>query len=155
MACTFTSRSCSGETRNMKLIHILKSWLSVLFVFAEYRNNFNKQSLRNTTYNFEYDYNSIMHYGQYFFRSVLSGYGPDKRKMFTERSARKLYTLHMHAVKCNCCVYYDNPNREHAEILQNLLCNLTNPYATHSGNSWVHVLQYRFWWFKPSYSVSF
>jgi len=40
-------------------------------MFTEYRNNFNKQSLRNTTYNFEYDYNSIMHYGQYFFRSVL------------------------------------------------------------------------------------
>jgi len=42
-----------------------------LLVFTEYRNNFNKQSLWNTTYNFEYDYDSIMHYGQYFFRSVL------------------------------------------------------------------------------------
>ncbi|XP_023724085.1 uncharacterized protein LOC111873534 isoform X2 [Cryptotermes secundus] len=36
-------------------------------IIPEYRNNFNKQSLENTTYNFEYDYDSIMHYGQYFF----------------------------------------------------------------------------------------
>ena len=33
-----------------------------------YRSNFNKQSLENTTYGFEYDYDSIMHYGRYFFR---------------------------------------------------------------------------------------
>jgi hypothetical protein len=145
MACTFTSRACSGKTRNTKLIHILKSWVSRLLVFTEYRNNFNKQSLRNTTYNFEYDYNSIMHYGQYFFRSVLSRYGPDKRKMFTACSARKLYTLHVHAVKCNCCVYYDSPKTEHAEILQNLLCTLTNTYGTFSRYGRVHILQYRFW----------
>ncbi len=31
-------------------------------------NNFEKQSLINTTYGFEYDYDSIMHYGQYYFR---------------------------------------------------------------------------------------
>ncbi|GFG33885.1 hypothetical protein Cfor_09856 [Coptotermes formosanus] len=36
-------------------------------IIPEYRNNFNKQSLENTTYNFQYDYDSIMHYGQYFF----------------------------------------------------------------------------------------
>ncbi|KAJ4431988.1 hypothetical protein ANN_20597 [Periplaneta americana] len=40
-------------------------------IIPEYRSNFNKQSLENTTYNFEYDYDSIMHYGQYFFRSVV------------------------------------------------------------------------------------
>ncbi|GLG93840.1 Seminal metalloprotease 1 [Gryllus bimaculatus] len=29
--------------------------------------NFDKQSLENTTYSFEYDYDSIMHYGKYYF----------------------------------------------------------------------------------------
>lgn len=37
-------------------------------LFAEYRVNFDKQSLENTTYSFEYDYDSIMHYGRTFFR---------------------------------------------------------------------------------------
>lgn len=35
--------------------------------FLEYKSNFEKQSLENTTYSFEYDYDSIMHYGKYFF----------------------------------------------------------------------------------------
>jgi hypothetical protein len=34
--------------------------------------NFNKESLENTTYSFEYDYGSIMHYGQFYFRSEIS-----------------------------------------------------------------------------------
>jgi hypothetical protein len=37
--------------------------------FPEFQVNFNKESLQNTTYSFEYDYNSIMHYGQFYFRS--------------------------------------------------------------------------------------
>lgn len=32
-----------------------------------FRSNFNKQSLENATYNYEYGYDSIMHYGSYFF----------------------------------------------------------------------------------------
>lgn len=40
-------------------------------MIAEFRNNFDKQSLENTTYKFEYDYDSIMHYGKNFFRYVL------------------------------------------------------------------------------------
>ncbi|XP_049808643.1 hatching enzyme 1.2-like isoform X1 [Schistocerca nitens] len=36
-------------------------------IIPEFLNNFNKQSLENTTYSFEYDYDSIMHYGAYFF----------------------------------------------------------------------------------------
>lgn len=32
-----------------------------------YISNFDKQSLENTTYSFEYDYDSIMHYGKYYF----------------------------------------------------------------------------------------
>ncbi|KAK2703056.1 hatching enzyme 1.2-like [Artemia franciscana] len=32
-------------------------------------HNFDKQSLENTTYQYEYDYNSIMHYGTHFFSS--------------------------------------------------------------------------------------
>jgi len=38
--------------------------------FTEYRSNFDKQSLKNTTYQFEYDYDSVMHYGKSFFRFV-------------------------------------------------------------------------------------
>lgn len=38
-------------------------------VIPEFRNNFDKQSLENTTYKFEYDYDSIMHYGKSFFSS--------------------------------------------------------------------------------------
>ncbi len=37
-------------------------------IVSEFRNNFDKQSLDNTTYKFEYDYDSIMHYGKNFFR---------------------------------------------------------------------------------------
>lgn len=36
-------------------------------MFLDFKSNFDKQSLENTTYSFEYDYNSIMHYGRYFF----------------------------------------------------------------------------------------
>uniref|UniRef100_A0A336N719 Metalloendopeptidase n=1 Tax=Culicoides sonorensis TaxID=179676 RepID=A0A336N719_CULSO len=32
-----------------------------------YKSNFEKQSLKNTSYSFEYDFNSIMHYGKYYF----------------------------------------------------------------------------------------
>ena len=35
-----------------------------------YEINFEKQSLENTTYSFEYDYKSIMHYGGNYFRLV-------------------------------------------------------------------------------------
>lgn len=36
-----------------------------------YENNFEKQSLENTTYAFEYDYESVMHYGRDYFRFVM------------------------------------------------------------------------------------
>jgi len=65
--------------------------------------------------------------------------------MFTAHSVRKLYVLHVRAVKCNCFVSYDSPNREHAEILQNLPRALTDKYGTHSHYSWLQVLQYSFW----------
>jgi len=64
--------------------------------------------------------------------------------MFTAHSAWKLNTLHVHAVKWNCFVYYDIPNTEHAEILQNLPCALTDTYGTHGRYSWLQVLQYSF-----------
>lgn len=41
---------------------------NVLIFVSEYRSNFDKQSLKNTTYQFEYDYDSVMHYGKNFFR---------------------------------------------------------------------------------------
>lgn len=40
--------------------------------FAEFKPNFEKQSLENTTYSFEYDYDSIMHYGKHFFSKSKS-----------------------------------------------------------------------------------
>ncbi|GJQ68473.1 hypothetical protein Trydic_g17050 [Trypoxylus dichotomus] len=36
-------------------------------IIPRYKANFDKQSLENTTYSFEYDFNSIMHYGKYYF----------------------------------------------------------------------------------------
>lgn len=36
-------------------------------IIPRYLSNFDKQSLENTTYKFEYDYDSIMHYGKNFF----------------------------------------------------------------------------------------
>lgn len=36
-------------------------------ILPKYRNNFERQSLDNTTYAFEYDYGSIMHYGRAYF----------------------------------------------------------------------------------------
>lgn len=38
-----------------------------MFLFLEFKQNFEKQSLENTTYSFEYDYDSIMHYGKNYF----------------------------------------------------------------------------------------
>lgn len=36
-------------------------------IHKRYRGNFERQSLANTTYEFEYDYGSIMHYGRAYF----------------------------------------------------------------------------------------
>lgn len=36
-------------------------------IIPRYRNNFERQSLDNTSYSFEYDYGSIMHYGRSYF----------------------------------------------------------------------------------------
>lgn len=44
--------------------------LNNFIMFLEYRSNFDKQSLKNTTYQFEYDFDSVMHYGKNFFRYV-------------------------------------------------------------------------------------
>merc|ERR1712071_384182 len=38
-------------------------------VIQPFLHNFDKQSLENTTFTYDYDYNSIMHYGANFFRS--------------------------------------------------------------------------------------
>lgn len=39
-------------------------------IIPRYKSNFDKQSLKNTTYTYEYDYDSIMHYGQTFFSKM-------------------------------------------------------------------------------------
>ncbi|XP_019762613.2 hatching enzyme 1.2 isoform X1 [Dendroctonus ponderosae] len=41
-------------------------------IIPRYKSNFDKQSLDNTTYSFEYDYDSIMHYGKHFFSKSKS-----------------------------------------------------------------------------------
>lgn len=41
--------------------------VSVSPLLSAFKSNFEKQSLKNTTYSFEYDYNSIMHYGKNYF----------------------------------------------------------------------------------------
>ena len=41
---------------------------SMKYFISAFLSNFDKQSLDNTTYKFEYDYDSIMHYGKNFFR---------------------------------------------------------------------------------------
>lgn len=50
------------------LIDCLKSNTDYFFPITAFLHNFDKQSLVNTTYDFEYDYKSIMHYGTHFFR---------------------------------------------------------------------------------------
>jgi hypothetical protein len=46
---------------------ILLTFTSLIGSLTAYRGNFEKQSLTNTTYSFEYDYDSIMHYGKNYF----------------------------------------------------------------------------------------
>lgn len=43
---------------------------NILNVFLAYKSNFEKQSLKNTSYTFEYDFDSIMHYGEDYFAKV-------------------------------------------------------------------------------------
>jgi Astacin (Peptidase family M12A). len=43
-------------------------WVLPIDCVAEFYVNFDKESLENTTYSFEYDYSSIMHYGEFYFR---------------------------------------------------------------------------------------
>ena len=48
--------------------HVVSISSVIRFVLTAFLHNFDKQSLKNTTYEFEYDYDSIMHYGTHFFR---------------------------------------------------------------------------------------
>ncbi|CAH1711873.1 unnamed protein product [Chironomus riparius] len=55
----FHEQSRNDRDRFVKVI-----WDNII---PNYKGNFEKQSLDNTTYSFEYDYNSIMHYGSSYF----------------------------------------------------------------------------------------
>ncbi|XP_053669382.1 hatching enzyme 1.2-like [Anopheles marshallii] len=55
----FHEQSRADRDRFVKII-----WDNIIPAF---KSNFEKQSLKNTTYSFEYDYNSIMHYGKNYF----------------------------------------------------------------------------------------
>ncbi|XP_075225806.1 hatching enzyme 1.2-like [Lycorma delicatula] len=72
-------------------------------VLPEFRNNFDKQSLDNTSYIFEYDYDSIMHYGKYFFSANKSkptitakypGAKLGQRKMLSKTDCLKVNQLY-------------------------------------------------------------
>lgn len=51
------------------ILYYVRTIFALLYssLLSEFRSNFNKQSPENATYNYEYGYDSIMHYGSYFF----------------------------------------------------------------------------------------
>ncbi|XP_028139655.1 hatching enzyme 1.2-like [Diabrotica virgifera virgifera] len=73
-------------------------------IIPNYKANFDKQSLENTTYSFEYDYDSIMHYGKFFFakkkgRPTITtkqphGAGIGQRKAMSKGDCLKLNDLY-------------------------------------------------------------
>lgn len=54
----------NGLTFNLSYRFVKVHWDNIL---EGYKSNFEKQSLKNTSYSFEYDFLSIMHYGKYYF----------------------------------------------------------------------------------------
>ncbi|CAI6354099.1 unnamed protein product [Macrosiphum euphorbiae] len=72
-------------------------------VIPQYRSNFDKQSLKNTTYQFEYDYDSVMHYGKNFFSigkgkqtivPKMEGKTIGQRKMMSKTDCLKINDLY-------------------------------------------------------------
>ncbi|CAH0770629.1 unnamed protein product [Bemisia tabaci] len=72
-------------------------------VIPEFKSNFDKQSLANTTYQFEYDFDSIMHYGKNFFSigkgkpTITAKYPAERlgqRKMMSKTDCLKLNDLY-------------------------------------------------------------
>lgn len=72
-------------------------------IIPEFKSNFNKQSLDNTTYSFEYDYDSIMHYGKNFFSkgkgfptitAKMKGVRLGQRKSLSKTDCLKLNDLY-------------------------------------------------------------
>ncbi|XP_055616280.1 hatching enzyme 1.2 [Toxorhynchites rutilus septentrionalis] len=68
----FHEQSRADRDRFVKIV-----WENII---PSFKSNFEKQSLKNTTYNYEYDYNSIMHYGRDYF-SVAKGKPTIETKM--------------------------------------------------------------------------
>ncbi|XP_056643093.1 hatching enzyme 1.2-like [Diorhabda sublineata] len=63
-------------------------------IIPRFKSNFEKQSLDNTTYSFEYDYDSIMHYGRYFFtkkkgKPTITAKQPHSRPIGQRKSMSK------------------------------------------------------------------
>ncbi|XP_050527087.1 hatching enzyme 1.2-like [Daktulosphaira vitifoliae] len=72
-------------------------------ILPRYRSNFDKQSLKNTTYEFEYDYDSVMHYGKNFFsvgkgkptmEPKIPGKTIGQRKMLSKTDCLKINNLY-------------------------------------------------------------
>ncbi|EEB14095.1 Low choriolytic enzyme precursor, putative [Pediculus humanus corporis] len=86
--------------------------------------NFDKQSLENTTYNFEYDYDSIMHYGKYFFskekgKPTITPKMPGVKKLGQRKAMSKTDCLKINDLY-GCLtknIYYQ---RKYYRICQNL-----------------------------------
>lgn len=73
----FHEQSRSDRDRFVKIM-----WDNIIPAF---KSNFEKQSLINTTYNFEYDYESIMHYGKNYFSK-----GKGKQTLLTKMQGVKI-----------------------------------------------------------------
>lgn len=60
--------------------------IKVDFIFLGYQNNFNRQSRKNATFNFEYDFLSVMHYGATYFSKGLGPTITVKKKYLKKSS---------------------------------------------------------------------
>lgn len=85
--------------------NIFKIFLTIIFfcIPLGFRSNFNKQSPENATYSYEYGYDSIMHYGNYFFSidpmkptvtPKTSGVTIGQRKAMSKTDCLKLNNLY-------------------------------------------------------------
>ncbi|KAL3274888.1 hypothetical protein HHI36_019670 [Cryptolaemus montrouzieri] len=79
-------------------------------IIPQYKPNFEKLSLENTTYSFEYDYDSIMHYGKNYFskgrgKPTITAKMPGVKKLGQRKALSKSDCLKLNDLY-NC---FDNP----------------------------------------------
>lgn len=89
--------------------------------FSGFKANFEKQSLENTTYSFEYDYDSIMHYGKYYFSKGKGKPTITPRKGETKKIGQRKAMSKGDCLKLNDLYHcFDNPRlkRKYYSICQ-------------------------------------